>query len=178
MSASEARWSPPGFAHLLTRSRRRFRFVRSGEPAASGRLNLESRRLLMKRTFLVLPAALAIVACDDTRQPTTWVEVRTPMISAATSAGGLTFSNTPLPRPNGNSEPEISIAGNGTMAMVGLSLGLAADKQFGTNLWTGPFGSTPTFQGIIDAALQQPGRVELGGEDADVDFGSTGTAHF
>src|SRR2546422_1011373 len=63
------------------------------------------------------------------------------------------------------------------MAMVGLSLGLAADKQFGTSLWTGPFGATPTFQGIIDAALQQPGRVEFGGEDADVDFGSTGTLH-
>src|SRR2546422_4025159 len=63
------------------------------------------------------------------------------------------------------------------MAMLGLSLGLAADKQFGTSLWTGPFGATPTFQGIIDAALQQPGRVEFGGEDADVDFGSTGTLH-
>jgi hypothetical protein len=49
--------------------------------------------------------------------------------------------------------------------------------QFGTNLWTGLFGATPTFQGIIDAALQQPGKTEFGGEDADVDFGSTGTLH-
>jgi len=32
----------------------------------------------------------------------------------------LTFSNTPLIRPEGDSEPEISIAANGTMAMVGL----------------------------------------------------------
>ena len=49
--------------------------------------------------------------------------------------------------------------------------------QFGTNLWTGPFGAIPTFQGIIDGALRQPGRTEFGGEDADVDFGSTGALH-
>src|SRR4029077_15026185 len=95
----------------------------------------------------------------------------------ATSIGSLSFSNTALPQPDGNSEPEISIAANGNMAMVGLSLGLAPDMQFGTSLWRGPFGATPTFQGVIDAALQQPGRTEFGGEDADVDFGSTGTLH-
>jgi hypothetical protein len=96
---------------------------------------------------------------------------------AGTSTGSLTFTNTPLPKPDGNSEPEISIASNGTMGIVALSLGRAADMQFGTSLWTGPFGATPTFQGIIDAALVQPGRVEFGGEDADVDMGSTGTMH-
>jgi hypothetical protein len=95
----------------------------------------------------------------------------------STLMGSLTFINTLLSRPDGDSEPEISIAGNGTMAMVGLSLALAPDMQFGTSLWTGPFGATPTFQGIIDAALQQPGRTEFGGGDADVDFGSTGTLH-
>jgi hypothetical protein len=95
----------------------------------------------------------------------------------STSIGSLTFSNTLLPRPDGDSEPEISIATNGTMGMVALSLGLGPNMQFGTNLWTGPFGSTPTFQGIIDGALQQPGRTEFGGEDADVDFGSTGALH-
>src|SRR5260370_42366171 len=63
------------------------------------------------------------------------------------------------------------------MGMVGPSLGLAPDMQFGKNLWTGPFGATPGFRGIIDAALQQPGRTEFGGEDADVDFCSTGTLH-
>jgi hypothetical protein len=95
----------------------------------------------------------------------------------STSIGSLSFTNTLLFQPDGDSEPEISIAANGTMAMVGLSLGLAPDMQFGTNLWTGPFGATPTFQGIIDGALQQPGRTVFGGEDADVDFGSTGTLH-
>ncbi len=126
----------------------------------------------MNRTLLILPilpAVLGLVACDDARQPTQSVEVRTPTISAATVADHLSFTNTPLLLPDGSSEPEISIAGTGTMAMVALG--------FGTNLWTGPFGSTPTSQGIIDAALQQTGRVVFGGGDADVDFGSTGTLH-
>src|SRR2546427_1296091 len=146
------------------------------DPSSSGRHNLESRRRLMKRVLLVVPAVLVVVACEDTQQPTMSGEPRTAARVAA-AARSLSFTNTPLLRPDGNSEPEIAIAGNGTMAMVGLSLGLAADKQFGTSLWAGPFGATPTFQGIIDAALQQPGRVEFGGEDADVDFGSTGTLH-
>src|SRR5712692_9222970 len=94
------------------------------------------------------------------------------VVIAGTSPGILTFTNTPLLRPDGNSEPEISIAANGTAAIVGLSW-----LNFGTNLWTGPFGSTPTFQGVIDAGLQQPGRRVFGGGDADVDMGSTGTMH-
>jgi hypothetical protein len=91
---------------------------------------------------------------------------------ASTSIGSLSFTNAPLLRPDGNSEPEISIAANGTMGIVGLSW-----LTFDTNLWTGPFGSTPTFKGVIDAALQQPARRVLGGGDADVDMGSTGTLH-
>jgi len=91
---------------------------------------------------------------------------------ASTSTGNLTFTNTRLLRPDGNSEPEISIATNGTMGIVGLSW-----LNFGTNLWTGPFGSTPTFQGVIDATLQQSGKRVFGGGDADVDMGSTGTLH-
>ncbi len=96
------------------------------------------------------------------------------MAFASTSSGSLTFTNTPLLRPDGNSEPEISIAADGKMGIVGLSW-----LKSGTNLWTGPFGSTPTFQGVIDAALQQPGKRVFGGGDADVDMGttSTGTLH-
>src|SRR2546426_142082 len=146
------------------------------DPSSSGRHNLESRRRLMKRVLLFVPAVLVVVACEDTRRPRMSGEPRT-AARIAVAARSLSFTNTPLLRPDGNSEPEIAIAGNGTMAMVALSLGLAADKQFGTSLWTGPFGATPTFQGIIDAALQHPGRVEFGGEDADVDFGPTGPLH-
>lgn len=91
---------------------------------------------------------------------------------AATSNGSLTFTNTQLLRPDGNSEPEILIAGDGTMGIVGLGWLIN-----GTSLWTGPFGSTPTFQGVIDAALQHPGKRVFGGGDADVDMGSTGTLH-
>ena len=131
----------------------------------------------MNRALVVLPIALAFAGCDDLRLPTKTAAAPMANAIAATSKRSLSFTNTPLLRPDGNSEPEISIAGNGTMAIVALSLGLAPDRQFGTSLWTGPFGSTPTFQGIIDAALQQPGRVEFGGEDADVDLGSTGTMH-
>ena len=91
---------------------------------------------------------------------------------AGTSGGSLSFTNTPLILPDGNSEPEISIAGNSTMAIVALGW-----LNFGTSLWMGPFGSTPTFQGLIDAALKRPGKQVFGGEDADVDIGTTGALH-
>jgi hypothetical protein len=96
--------------------------------------------------------------------------------SASTGPGALTFSNTPLLRPEGDSEPAISIASNGQMAMTGLQW-LFDPNFFGTHLWTGPFGSTPTFQGLIDAQLQHPGKSVFGSGDADVDLGSTGTLH-
>jgi hypothetical protein len=121
------------------------------------------RPLLLSASVLAL-----LVGCE--RAPTT---PSTPSSSPelATSAGSLSFTNTPLLRPDGSSEPAISIAANGTMGVTALDFG------GGTDLWTGPFGSTPAFQGIVDAALQQSGRVVFGGGDADVDFGSTGTLH-
>jgi hypothetical protein len=90
----------------------------------------------------------------------------------AATAGPLSFTNTPLLTPDGNSEPAISISPSGTLALTGLSW-----LEFGTNLWTGPLGSTPTLRGKVDAGLQQTGRRVFGGGDADVDFGSTGTLH-
>ncbi len=97
-------------------------------------------------------------------------------VSAATSTGSLSFSNTPLLRPEGDSEPAISIGSNGSMAITGLQW-LFDPNFFGTHLWTGAFGSTPTFQGLIDAQLQHPGKTIFGSGDADVDLGSTGTLH-
>lgn len=91
---------------------------------------------------------------------------------AGTVSGNLSFSNDPLLRPEGDSEPAISIGPGSTMAITGLRW-----LDFGTNLWTGPTGSVPTFRGVVDAGLVQPGRVVLGGGDADVDIGSTGTLH-
>src|SRR5437588_11391135 len=86
------------------------------------------------------------------------------------------FSITPLLLPNGTSEPEISIGLDGTMGMVSLQW-LIDPSNFGTDLWTGPFGSTPTFQAVIDAALQHPGKTVFGAGDADVDLGAIGRLH-
>jgi hypothetical protein len=96
--------------------------------------------------------------------------------AASTITGSLTFSNTPLIRPEGESEPAIAIARDGTMAITGLQW-LFDPSFFGTHLWTGPFGSTPSFRGLMDANLQQSGKEVFGSEDADVDIGSTGTLH-
>lgn len=54
--------------------------------------------------------------------------------SAATTLGALTFRNTPLTRPEGDSEPAISIGANGTMAITGLQW-LFDPSFFGTHLW-------------------------------------------
>jgi hypothetical protein len=112
-------------------------------------------------------AAIALVAVTA---PATYVSASN---VNGTVNGAVSFSNTPLLRDDGASEPAISIHTNGTMAMTALSW-----LTFGTPLWSGPFGSTPTFRGIVDSALQLPGRrLVFGGGDADVDFGSTGTLH-
>ena len=92
---------------------------------------------------------------------------------AGTTAGTLTFSNTPLLLPRGSSEPEIAFNGH-LMAIT--SLGWLF--PFGTQLWTGDFSSMPNLQGAIDSALTKAGfAVVFGGGDADVDLGSTGTLH-
>ena len=92
-------------------------------------------------------------------------------LSAAAHASS--FSNTPLLRPDGGSEPAISINADSTMGLTTLSW-----ENFFTHYWSGPFGSTPPFRGEIDSALQLPGnRRVFGGGDADVDVGSTGTLH-
>src|SRR6266478_3960429 len=62
-----------------------------------------------------------------------------PVAHGDTAPGNLTFSNTPLLRPEGGSEPAISIANDGTMAITKLGW-----FGFFTNLWVGPFGSTGT----------------------------------
>jgi hypothetical protein len=87
-------------------------------------------------------------------------------------AAPLSFSNTPLIVPDGSSEPALAIDNNGNMALTGLSW-----LTFGTNFWTGSFGSAPAFQGQIDMTLQKPGKRVLGGGDGDIDIGSTGTIH-
>src|SRR5689334_12895751 len=88
--------------------------------------------------------------------------------AADVRAPALSFTNTPLLQPGGSSEPAISISASSTMALSGLSW-----TQFFTNVWKGPFGSTPAFQGQIDADIGK----SVGGGDADIEIGSTGTLH-
>ncbi len=92
-----------------------------------------------------------------------------PLAVHGTKNTGLSFTNIPLLRPDGNSEPELSIGPDGTTVYVALSW-----TQFFTNTWKGGFGQVPSFQGAIDANLANNVG---GGGDADVDIGSTGTLH-
>ncbi len=91
------------------------------------------------------------------------------VVHGGTTTGKISFTNIALLRPDGDSEPEVSVGQHGTIVFVALSW-----TGFFTNTWKGPFGKTPSFQGPIDAAIAN--RVG-GGGDADVDIGSTGTLH-
>ncbi len=92
---------------------------------------------------------------------------------APTTTGTFSFSNTPLLRPMGASEPELSIGADGTMVLVALNWLRPNLNDHFTDLWQGPFGTTPMFIGAPDARING----FVGGEDADVDIGSTGTLH-
>lgn len=120
----------------------------------------------MRRRKVFLPGALAVLAV-----------VVAASAHGATSAGSLQFSNTVLSLPEGDSEPAISIGPHDTMAVTGLQWLFDPAAAYGTHLWTGSFGSTPTFQGLVDGDLQRPAKQVFGAGDADVDIGSTGTLH-
>jgi hypothetical protein len=78
----------------------------------------------------------------------------------------------PNPNSTGNSEPELAFSNDGTLAVDGL-----AWLPFQLNVWTGQFGTTPSYFGAVDANLQSvgAGRTRLGSEDTDVKFTSAGT---
>src|SRR5258708_9814011 len=139
------------------------------------------KRLLMKKSVGCVLAILAMLGLETTLVEaaiTLDLDVVT-MFNAGTVPGGLTFQNTPLTRPEGDVEPAISIDANGTMAITGLQRLAPREvpNVFGTHYWSGPFVSTPTFRGLLDADLQRAGKYVLGSGDADVDLGSTGTLH-
>jgi hypothetical protein len=110
------------------------------------------------RSRIVVLVSLALLAT-----------IAVPAVTHGAPSSKLNFTNIPLLRPDGNSEPELSIGADGTVVYVGLSW-----TQFFTNTWKGSFGQTPVFLGTIDAALANNVG---GGGDADVDIGSTGTLH-
>src|SRR6266566_9592338 len=88
----------------------------------------------------------------------------------AGSASAISFSNTALVLTSGSSEPAVTIGSGGTTVFTSLSW-----TTFGTNVWETSFGGSPVYQGIPDNGIVSG---QLGGEDADVDIGSTGTLHF
>jgi hypothetical protein len=120
---------------------------------------MKDRLLSPKQAFVLVAIILALVVVSSTA-----------FASGGTTIGQLSFSNTPLLRPKGDAEPAISIGHDGTMVISGLSL----LRSHQTNIWQGAFGSTPAFQGPIDATIKSGVG---GGGDADVDIGSTGTLH-
>jgi hypothetical protein len=87
---------------------------------------------------------------------------------AAAAPTTTSFSNIPLIVQNGSSEPAVAIDANGDVVFSALSWQL-----FQTNIWTASFGTTPVFQGAPDISIGKG----IGGEDADIDIGSTGTLH-
>src|SRR2546427_5565821 len=115
------------------------------------------------RIVLVTSLAAWGLSCSDQSGPGP-----VSMDRVAGPSPALAFQNTPLLLPDGASEPAVSVGLDGTMALSGLSW-----TQFFTNVWKAPFGSTPVFQGQIDAHIGK----SIGGGDADIDLGSTGTLH-
>src|SRR5437879_12052102 len=71
-----------------------------------------------------------------------------PIAAHGTKTTSLSFTNIPLLRPDGNSEPELSIGPDGTTVYVALSW-----TQFFTNTWKAGVGQVPVFQRRIDANL-------------------------
>jgi hypothetical protein len=95
------------------------------------------------------------------------------LISTWSPPAGLTTA--PHADSTGNSEPAITFGADGRMALDGLSW---LPEQ--VNMWTGQFGSTPSYFGAMDATpLPTPGagRTALGDGDADIDIAATGTLH-
>jgi hypothetical protein len=82
----------------------------------------------MKRAITIITIALILT-------------LAIPVAAHGTKTTSLSFTNTPLIRPDGNSEPELSIGPDGTTVYVALSW-----TQFFTNTWTGGFGRVPVFQ--------------------------------
>jgi hypothetical protein len=115
--------------------------------------------LLIRNTAIGLGASVALLAFT------------VPPVAAHNTPGGstgLSFTNTPLLRPDGGSEPAVTIGADGTLVAGALSWEL-----FQTNVWKSQFGSTPTFQGAPDANI----GAGIGGGDEDWEIGSTGTLH-
>jgi hypothetical protein len=87
----------------------------------------------------------------------------------------VTFTETPLLRPEGYTEPAVTIGADGRMALAALAVQFDQDYAGG---WAGSFGGLPAFVGPLDQDLEASGEREtFGGSDVDIDIGSTGRLH-
>jgi len=132
------------------------------------------------RTRLLLPLGIAIAAfalsVSIAGASTTSFSNQTLFGTWDPTGSGLTIgpafsgSGTP-PNSSGDSEPAIAFADDGTMAVDGLGW-----LPFQVNVWTGTYGSTPSYFGGLDQVVPSHGnRLTLGDEDADIEFTSAGT---
>src|SRR5258708_34352132 len=103
---------------------------------------MRSRLRVLLGTIVLVGLVAAVIA------------VSTPRTAGAT---GPTFTFTPLNLTDGSSEPEISIGGDATMALVPPQW-LFDPTAFGPPRRTSPFGATPRHQGIVGNTLQHPVR--------------------
>lgn len=131
----------------------------------------------MRRSALACAAlaslAVLVGGASAARTPTATPFSNTLLISTWTPNFDVTTS--PFANSTGNSEPAIAFGNDGRMAVDGLGW-----LPFQVNLWSGRFGSTPSYFGAMDSGnLPTPGqgRTTLGDGDADVDIASTGTLH-
>src|SRR5215469_920909 len=127
------------------------------------------KRLPLLAALTVLATAAAVLQLAVTGANAGPAFSNTPLISNLSIPGITTAPNA---NSTGNSEPAITFSNDGTMAVDGLAW-LPAQ----VNLWTGHFGTTPSYFGAMDANLQNvgAGRTTFGDGDADVKFTSAGT---
>lgn len=114
--------------------------------------------------------ALIMAAAAQGAVATTPAFSNTPLIATTDLPAGVTTQ--PNANSSGDSEPAIAFGPNGRMVVDGL-----AWLPFAVNMWTGSFGSTPSYFGAMDTTVPHSGagRIGLGDGDADVEVTSAGT---
>jgi len=132
-----------------------------------------TKRLLVPLGMAVAAFAVSVSiagASSPSFSNTTLFGTWDPTGSGLTIGPAFTGSGTPS-NSSGDSEPAIAFANDGTMAVDGLGW-----LPFQVNVWTGTFGSTPSYFGGLDQTVPSHGnRLALGDEDADIEFTSAGT---
>ena len=130
-------------------------------------------RLLAPLGVVLVALALTVSAAGASTPSfnnTTLFGTWDPTGSGLTIGPAFNGSGTPS-NSSGDSEPAIAFANDGTMAVDGLGW-----LPFQVNVWTGTFGSTPSYFGGLDQTVPSHGnRTALGDEDADIEFTSAGT---